>query len=75
MHEVNLLDMLTFEPGAIYLMDQGYVDLRRLYKLHQNGALFVTSAKSNLDALRFYSQAVGKDKCLIYDQTIMLNGF
>jgi IS4 transposase len=67
--------MLTFEPGAFYVMDRGYIDFRRLYKLHQSGAFFVTRAKSNLDARRVYSQAVDKDVGLIYDQTIMLNGF
>ena len=75
MHEVNVLDMLTFEPGAFYVMDRGYIDFRRLYKLHQSGSFFVTRAKSNLDARRVYSQAVDKDKGLIYNQTIMLNGF
>jgi IS4 transposase len=75
MHEVNVLDMLTFEPGAFYVMDKGYVDFQRLYKLHQSGSFFVTRAKSNLDARRVYSRAVDKDKGLIYDQTIMLNGF
>ena len=75
MHEVNVLDMLTFEPGAFYVMDRGYIDFRRLYKLHQSGSFFVTRAKSNLDARRVYSQAVDKDVGLIYDQTIMLNGF
>jgi hypothetical protein len=34
MHEVNVLDMLIFEPGAFYVMDWGYIDFRRLYKLH-----------------------------------------
>ena len=75
MHEVNVLDMLTFEPGAFYVMDRGYIDFRRLYKLHQSGSLFVTRAKGNLDARRVYSHAVDKDSGLIYDQTIMLNGF
>ena len=75
MHEVNVLDMLTFEPGAFYVMDRGYIDFRRLYKLHQSGSFFVTRAKSNLDARRVYSQAIDKDVGLIYDQTIMLNGF
>ena len=75
MHEVNVLDMLTFEPGAFYVMGRGHIDFRRLYKLHQSGSFFVTRAKSNLDARRVYSQAVDKDSGLIYDQTIMLNGF
>jgi transposase len=75
MHEVNVLDMLTFEPGTFYVMDRGYIDFRRLYKLHQSGSFFVTRAKSNLDARRVYSHAVDKDTGLFYDQTIMLNGF
>ena len=31
--------------------------------------------RATLDARRVYSQAIDKDKGLIYDQTIMLNGF
>jgi hypothetical protein len=34
LHDVNVLDMLTFEPGAFYVMDRGYVDFSRLYALH-----------------------------------------
>ena len=37
--------------------------------------LLWTRAKSNPDARRVYSQAVDKDKGVIYDQAIMLNGF
>jgi hypothetical protein len=33
-HEVNILDQLIWEAGAIYLMDRAYVDFRRLYRLH-----------------------------------------
>src|SRR5215210_277560 len=29
-HEVNILDQLTFEAGAFYLMDRGYLDFPRL---------------------------------------------
>ncbi len=35
-HEVNLLDELILEPGAIYIFDRGYLDFTRLYKLHQS---------------------------------------
>jgi hypothetical protein len=42
------------EAGAIYLMDRGYIDFGRLYGLHQAGALFVTRAKSNLNAHRLF---------------------
>ena len=33
LHDVNVLDMLTFEAGAFYVMDRGYVDFARLYAL------------------------------------------
>ena len=49
------LDMLLPEPGAIYVMDRGYVDFARLHVLHQAGAFFVARAKSNLNAHRIYS--------------------
>jgi hypothetical protein len=45
LHDVNVLDILTFEAGAFYVMDRGYVDFERLYTLHQAGAFFVTRAK------------------------------
>ena len=28
-HDVNLLDSLVLEPGAFYIMDRGYIDLKR----------------------------------------------
>src|ERR1700687_1364466 len=44
LHDVHALDMLIPEPGAIYVMDRGYIDFARLYTLHQTGAFFVTRA-------------------------------
>jgi hypothetical protein len=41
--------MLVPEAGAIYVMDRGYVDFGRLYRLHQAGAFFVTRAKSKAE--------------------------
>jgi hypothetical protein len=52
LHDVHALDMLIPEPGAIYVMDRGYIDFARLHTLHQAGAFFVTRAKSNLNAHR-----------------------
>ena len=54
-HEVNILDDLAIEPGAYYLMDRGYLDFARLYKLHAMNAFFVTRAKSNTKFKRRYS--------------------
>jgi Transposase DDE domain len=52
LHDVNVLDLLLPEPGAIYVMDRGYLDFSRLYLLHQAAAFFVTRAKSNTALLR-----------------------
>jgi len=38
--DVHALDLLLPEPGAIYVMDRGYVDFARLHTLHQAGAFF-----------------------------------
>ena len=45
MHEVNILDQLLPEPGAFYVMDRGFIDFERLYRLHEAGSFFVTRAK------------------------------
>jgi len=75
LHDVNVLDLLIPEAGAIYVMDRGYLDFERLHLLHQAGAFFVTRAKSNLDARRIYSAPIDRATGIICDQTIALNGY
>ena len=74
-HDVNILDQLTFEPGAIYVMDRGYLDCSRLYRIHQSGAFFVTRAKSHNQFRRRYSRPIDKDQGLLYDQTSLWKGY
>ena len=74
-HDVNILDDLILEPGAIYIMDRGYLDFARLYTFTQNLSTFITRAKSNFDYRRLYYQKVDKTTGLRCDQTIRLNGF
>jgi transposase len=74
-HDVNILDELVLEPGAIYIMDRGYLDFARLYTFTQNLSTFVTRAKSNFDYRRLYYRKVDKSTGLRCDQTIRLNGF
>jgi len=74
LHDVNVLDLLSFEAGAFYVMDRGYVDFARLYALHQAGAFFVTRAKSPMDARRVYSAPTDRSTGIISDQRVMLNG-
>ncbi len=74
LHDVNALDLLLPEPGAIYVMDRGYVDFDRLFNLHRTGAFFVTRAKSNMDWRRVYSAPCNRAAGIICDQTIALQG-
>lgn len=57
-HDVKVLDEVLLEPGAVYVMDRGYLDWRRLYRLHQEGAFFVMRAKDNLRFTRHASLPV-----------------
>jgi hypothetical protein len=75
MHEVNILDQLLPEAGAFYVMDRGYLDFERLFRLHTAGSFFVTRGKSNLKAQRRYSRPVDRSTGLICDQTVVLTGF
>jgi hypothetical protein len=75
LHDVHALDLLVPEPGAIYVMDRGYVDFGRLHVLHLAGAFFVTRTKSNMDFHRLYSAKTDRDTGIICDQTIALDGF
>jgi hypothetical protein len=75
MHEVNVLDFLPIEPGAVYVMDRGYLDFERLYAMNLTGAFFVTRAKTNMNAKRVYSQLTDRSTGVICDQSVQLNGF
>jgi len=70
--DVKVLDILILEPGAIYVMDRGYVDFGRLHTMHLAGAFFVTRAKSNTRLRRVYSAPVDRSTGLICDQTVAL---
>jgi len=74
-HDVNILDELILEPGAVYIMDRGYLDFARLYTFTQQLSTFVTRAKSNFDYCRLDYRQVDKASGLRCDQTIRLNGY
>jgi hypothetical protein len=74
-HDVKILDELIPEPGAFYVMDRGFLDYARLYRLHQAGSFFVTRARSNMEHARRYSRAVEPNSGVISDQTIVFTGF
>lgn len=75
MADVKVLDIVPVEAGAFYVMDRGYLDFGRLFKLHQAGAFFVTRAKRGLNARRVYSAKTDRSTGVICDQAIRLNGY
>ena len=74
-HDVNILDEIAWEQGALYVMDRGYLDFARLYTFTQNLCSFITRPKSNFDYVRIDYRPIDKSTGLRCDQTIRLAGF
>jgi hypothetical protein len=74
-HDINVLDVIHFEPDSFYIMDRGYVDYKRLYKVYTSSAFFVTRAKDNMNYRRLYSHEKDIAAGIIYDQTILINNY
>jgi transposase len=71
-HDVNVLDALVYEAGATYLVDRGYIDYQRLYRLHCAKAYYVTRAKKNAKFQRVESRTVNKAIGIVRDQVVRL---
>lgn len=74
-HDVNILDRLIIEAGAMYIMDRGYLDFARLYAIHQASGFFVIRAKRNFNFRRLYSHTIDKSAGVQCDQTIVPRNF
>lgn len=74
-HETKGLDVLTYEAGAYYILDRGYLDFVRLYNIERQKAFFVTRAKKNTQFIRMYSSKVNKKAGVRSDQIVKLAGF
>ena len=68
------LDELALEPGAIYIMDRGYIDFTRLYAFTTNAAYFIVRSKEKLIHRRRSSRPVDRSTGLRSDQTVVLTG-
>lgn len=73
-HDVNFLDDLVIEIGAFYIMDRGYIDFTRLYKIQKYSAFFIIRAKKNLSFKVLKSNKVDKTLGHRCDQIIRLTG-
>jgi len=74
-HDVNALDLLSFEPGGYYVMDRGYIDFGRMAIIDKHDAFFVIRAKNNLKFNRISSRSANKELGVKCDQNISLSGF
>lgn len=74
-HEVNVLDLIEFEPLGIYIMDRAFIDFSRLYSIHEHFAYFITRAKTNMKFKRVYSAETNKADGVMADQTVKLVNF
>jgi hypothetical protein len=74
-HDVNILDQLTPEAGAFYVMDRGYLDFGRLHRWTRHGAFFVTRARKDFRFTRIQSHPIDKTTGVQCDQTISLLWF
>ena len=73
-HDLWMLDQIVAQPGAFYVLDKGYCDFRRLYRLHQAGAFFVTRAKRNLDYRIRQRRSVEAGGPVRWDRLVRLRG-
>jgi len=74
-HDIKVLDKIDFEPGAFYIVDKGYYDFTRLFRINTSSSFFVIRAKKNLTCRRIYSTKVDKNSGLKYDQVIKLTNY
>lgn len=74
LHDVNVLDAISYQSGSFYIMDKAYIDFARLYRIHLQNAFFVTRAKGNMRFKRMYSMAADGAKGVKYDQIGKLEG-
>jgi len=75
LHDVNVLDEICFEAGAFYVVDRGYLDFERLYRITLSAAFFVVRTKQNVVLQRRYSRPVDKSTGVRSDQTVVLATF
>jgi FOG: Transposase and inactivated derivatives len=74
-HDVNLLDVLQYESGGYYILDRGYIDFKRLYRIQLHSAFFVTRTKTNFRFRRMYSNKINKKSGVLSDQVGKLEGY
>lgn len=74
-HEVNILDTISYQIDSFYILDRGYIDFKRLYRINYSKAFFVVRAKDNLNFKCVKSNNKDKTLGILADQLISIQGF
>ena len=72
--DVSILDLIPFAAGAYYVLDKGYIDFARLYRIQQARAFFVTRAKRDMVYRVIQRRPVTPGGPVTHDQVIRLRG-
>jgi IS4 transposase len=71
-YDTDILDVMIPEPGALYVMDRGYLDFTRLRGLTEAGAFFVVRAKEGQQLRRTTSRPADRHNGILCDQDVRL---
>ena len=74
-NDMNALDFIYYEANSFYVMDRGYVDYKRLYRIHGCHAFYIIRAKDNMNYRRVKSYPSDKSNGVLCDQSVLLNNF
>jgi len=74
-HEVTIFKTMFFEPGTIIVFDRGLIDYAQWGAWCVGGIYFVTRLKSNADYQVIEDRTPPKNRHILKDQIIRLDGF
>jgi hypothetical protein len=70
--DMVIMDKLNYQVGCFYLLDKGYVDYNRLYKIELSKAFFVTRAKDNMSYRVQESRTVNATDGILKDEIVQM---
>jgi hypothetical protein len=74
-NELKIARTMTFSPGSIVAIDRGYIDYELFWRWTGDGVYFVTRQKDNAHYQVIEDKAIPKNRNIISDQIIELEGF
>lgn len=69
-HELTALDSMPLEADSFYVMDRGYIDFSRLYRMHLGKSYFITRTRGRLRLTRHQSFPCDKTMGVRSDQSV-----